>query len=541
MEIKKTSASSIAQPEIQQKSEVSKTKSSAQSLISDSFETSKSADSNQGSTASSEPEKKAGQITGGILIKQMTAARLGGTSVSGESSGKKELSPEQQSRVSNSDPRKKNLDPSSFLQDARSKDEARKNSGLQPPFASNIGDANSKFTNVSRVGKDQVTNATGSEQTSNAVKDADRLVDGGSLRTQVDAEVAEQHQDTNALGGSTNDRLNNLLNPTAAGPQQSGKTGKDQLAYEQNSGRINKDLSTTIIMDREGTSKGGGASIYHQENTSNTDGSSKIITHETNYPDDKTKVETDTITHFDANNQETSSSLTKVTSKNDGTIIVYTANTTTNKDGSSTTTSEETTTKDFQIISSVTKESKTTKDGQTTTKTTTETNTTSGGTKSYDQEHYTGNIPDAVKKVMDYFKQQATSQKPQSGGETAHTDDNAEADPTVGGSVSNRVAQQGNLGLFGNPGSADLQTGFSGGQGSVGSSQSGGNVDFGPDSDQVGYTGPTHQDDPGDVQFGSQSPVVKDAVESKNSDDDSKDSNDLTDILNRNRKRGAVN
>src|SRR6185295_18774986 len=221
MEVRKANQQ-IIQTETPQKSEVSKTKNAVQNLISDSFEkeNSKSSDSNSSSTASSEPEKKPGQITGGILIKQMTAARLGGVNQSTESSTKKDLTPEQQSSVSNSDARKKNLDPSSFLQDARSKDEDRKNSGLQPPFATNTGYENSR---LSKVGKDKVTNTSGTEQTSNAVKDADRLVDGGSLRTQVDAEAAERHQDTNALGGSTNDRLSDLLNPTAAGPQQSGQ------------------------------------------------------------------------------------------------------------------------------------------------------------------------------------------------------------------------------------------------------------------------------------------------------------------------------
>ncbi len=165
------------------------------------------------------------------------------------------------------------------------------------------------------------------------------------------------------------------------------------------------------------------------------------------------------------------------------------------------------------------------------------TKTAGGGTKSYDQENYTGNIPDEVKKTMDYFRQQALAQKPQSGGETVHTDDSATGGTITGGSVSNLVAQQGNLGLLGNPGSATSQNGLGGGQGHVGSSQSGGNIDPGPDSDSSGYTGITHQDDPGDIQFGSQEPVVKDGVESKNSNDENKDSNDLTDPLNRNRKK----
>src|SRR5262245_3680737 len=127
MEVRKAVVPQLIQPQIDQKSEVSKTKSGNQNLITDSFEkkNSQSSNSDSSSSASSEPEKKAGQITGGILIKQMTAARIGETNVkseqSTESSGKKELSPEQQSRVSNSDPQKENLKPSFFLQDARSR------------------------------------------------------------------------------------------------------------------------------------------------------------------------------------------------------------------------------------------------------------------------------------------------------------------------------------------------------------------------------------------------------------------------------------
>jgi hypothetical protein len=540
MEVRKANQQ-IIQPEIPQKSEVIKTKNAVQNLISDSFEkeNSQSSSSNSGSTASTEPEKKAGQITGGILIKQMTAARIGqpNAAQSSQTSGKKDLSPEQQSRVSNSDPQKKNLNSSYLLQDARSKDEDRKNSGLQPPFGSNKGDASSKFTNVSPVGKDQVINATGSDQTSNAVKDANRFADGGSIRSQVDAEVAERHQDSNAVGRSTNDRLSDLLNPTSGGPQQSSQThGKDQVAYERTRTTLNTDTgSLTTYIDREGTAKGGGAFIIHQENTSNLDGTSTITTNETSYPDDKTKVEQRTRAFFDENNNEITSSLTKVTLKNDGTAIVFTANTTANLDGSTTTNTEETTSKDGQIISNVTKETTTNKDGSSTTKVTNETNTPAGGAKSYDQENYTGNIPDELKKTMEYFKQQAISQKPSSGGETAHTDDNAEADPTVGGSVSNLVVQQGNLGLFGNPGSATSQNGPSSGQGPTGSSQSGGDVDFGPDSDQVGYNGPTHQDDPSDVQLGP-AEQPKSQTDAKKSEDPDDSSTPNLDPLHQNRR-----
>ncbi|HEY7160117.1 MAG TPA: hypothetical protein VH815_02615, partial [Acidobacteriota bacterium] len=124
MEVRKAVVPQSIQPQIDEKSEVSKAKSAIQNLIADSFEkeNSQSSSSNSSSTASSEPEKKGGQITNGILIKQMTAARIGPTSAkqSSEVSGKKDLSPEEQARVSNSDPQKENLNPSYSLQGARS-------------------------------------------------------------------------------------------------------------------------------------------------------------------------------------------------------------------------------------------------------------------------------------------------------------------------------------------------------------------------------------------------------------------------------------
>jgi hypothetical protein len=512
MEVRKTNQ--LIQTQIDQKAEVTKAKSAIQNLIADSFQTenSQSSSSDSGSAASSEPEKKAGQITNGILIKQMTAARIGGTNAkqSSEVSGKKDLTPEQQASVSNSDPQKKNLNPSFVLQDSRTKDQDRKNSGLQPPFAPNTGFENSRF---SKVGKDQVSNTTSSEQTSDAVKDADRLVDGGSLRNQLGDEVAERHQDSTGIGGSTNDRLNDLLNPTAGGPQESAKAGKDQLAYAHESTRTNKDGSTTLVRE-EGGSIGGGSSYVLNSESTFKDGK-QIAGHSTQtiYGTD-TKTVIDTKNTFDSNGRLSGQTKTTTTSNQDGS---YTSTETSTRDKNGKTTSNKT---------------ETTKNADGSTTTTTSTTTPSGGgVKSYDQENYTGNIPDAVKKTMEYFKQQAISQKPSTGGETAHTDDNAEADPTIGGTVSNRVAQQGAVGLFGNPGSPTSEN-TDKGRTPVASSQGGGNVDFGPDSDQVGYTGPTHQDDPGDVEFGSQEPVVKGAVQSKNSDDDSSDSRTSFDILN---------
>jgi hypothetical protein len=494
MEVRK--ATQTIQTQIDQKSEVTKIKSANQNPITDLFttESSQSSNSNSSSTASSEPEKKAGQITSGILIKQMTAARIGETNAkqSAEVSGKKDLTPEEQSRVSNSHPEKENLNPSFSLQDARSRYEDSKNSGLQPPFASNKVDANSKFTNVSRVGKDQVINTTGSDQTSNAVKDANRLVDGGTLRSLVDAEVAERHQDRNAIGGSKNDQLSDLLNPTYAGPQQSGQThGKG--AIEQ----VWDDKKQEVKGSKSDSSLGPG------------------VTNFLTTGNDSTRKQTFKDAEKDFYDQD---GRTEKTGKDGTTVIKDGGDITVIKDGTKTVTHKDGSYEEYGADGKL-------KDH-------------GGPLKSYDRENYAGNVPGEVQKLTNYFKQQVASQKPSTGGETAHTDDNAAADPTVGGSVSNFYVQQGAVGLFGNPGNQDLAEGSTtGGRGPVGSSQSGGNVDYGPDSDQVGYKGATHQDDPADVQFGSQSPVVKDAVQSKNSDDDTKESNNLTNILNLKRQK----
>jgi hypothetical protein len=471
MEVKKaTTTSQITQSD--QKAEVTKIKSPVQNLITDSFESKNSAaaDSNT-SSASTEPEKKAGQITGGILIKQMTNARLGGAN------------------------------PGSKSQDS-------KNSGLQPPFAT----SNLKSPGVINAAtKQQIISASGqssNEQTSNAVKGAGRFVDGGSLRSQFDAEVSGHNQDANALGGS--DRFTGLLDPTARGSQQSGRVGKDSLAYEKSTTETQPDgghTETTDLLyhDKDGEHES------HTEVTYSKDGLVEFYQTDTVHGEDNTVVvkEIETFIQHDKDGNQTNSTTTttKTTTNPDGSTKVENTTTTTDQNGKQTTNSN-----------------------------TTETPPAGGGAKSYNQENYTGNIPDAVKKTMEYFKQQAAAQKPQTGGETVLTDDSASGGTITGGPVSNLVAQQG-IGGLSNPGSRDaVDGGTTGGQGHLGS-QSGGNVDFGQDSDRIGYTGITHEDDPGDVQFGSQEPVVKDAVESKNSDDDSKDSNDLTDILNPKRRR----
>ena len=106
MEIRKTQqAVSVSKVEENQKADVTKAKPIGQNQTPDSFQigSSRTSDNAGNGSASAEPEKKAGQITGGILIKQMTAARLGESGIkspeskqSKEQTGTRELSQREQ-------------------------------------------------------------------------------------------------------------------------------------------------------------------------------------------------------------------------------------------------------------------------------------------------------------------------------------------------------------------------------------------------------------------------------------------------------------
>jgi hypothetical protein len=503
MEVRKANQQ-IIQPEIPQKSEVSKTKSAVQNLIADSFETenSKSSDSNSSSTASSEPEKKAGQITNGILIKQMTAARIGQTNAkqSGETSGKKDLSPEEQQQVSKLNPKEDFKKPSSSVEDARSRYEDRKNSGLQAPFAPKKPTESEQQAKVNQskeqakdlIGKDARVQDGSQKDFSN-----DPLVSGKGARDAIKDETNNRQNETNALGGSKKDQLSSLLNPTSSSPTQSGPT------YDQS--MIANDIAERAIRDglftREEYEK---AKAEHKD----TPKTAPATPEEPTAPGQSEKPKISDI-------------LINIVTGLPGAFLPRGIVTPpVPPDGP-------TGGNALRGIKAIFESKDRTPESE----------TLKGSTGIPTEENAHGNIPPELQKVMDYLKQQAASQKPQSGGETVHTDDSATGGTiNGGGEAGSIIVQQGNLGLLGNPGSATTQTGQGGGQGHLGS-QSGGNVDFGQDSDQVGYTGVTHQEDPGDVQFGSQEPVIKDAVESKNSDDDNKDSNDLTDILNPKRRR----
>jgi len=507
MEVRK--ATQIIQPQIDQKSEVTKIKSANQNPITDLFEKENSQSSNSSSnSASSEPEKKAGQITSGILIKQMTSARIGETNAkqSGEASGKKELSPEEQSRVSNSHPENENLKPTFFLQDARSRYEDSKNSGLQAPFAPKKpaeSEQQSRVNQSREQAKDLIGKDTKVQDGSQKDFSNDPLLNGTKIRDAVQDAAGERKDESTALGGkSGKDRLTSLADPTSSGAQQSGPTYDKSMIATDADAVAERAIRDGLITREE----------YEAAKAKHAD---KPATTPTTTPEEPkaagqsaTPSAKDIVINFVTN-------LPGIFLPRGVVTPPVPPDPETGKNV-------------MRGIKAITDSKDRTPESE----------TLKGSAGIPTEENAHGNIPPEVQKAMDYLRQQAMALKPPSGGETVHTDDSATGGTdTGGGEAGSLIVQQGNLGLLGNPGNATSQTGTGGGQGHVGSSQSGGNVDFGPDSDQVGYNGPTHQDDPSDVQFGPQSPAVKGAVESKSSDDDNSNSKALTDILNLKRKK----
>jgi len=149
-----------------------------------------------------------------------------------------------------------------------------------------------------------------------------------------------------------------------------------------------------------------------------------------------------------------------------------------------------------------------------------------GGLGIPDPENYQANLPESIKKLEEFFKNQMQNLKPHPGGEKAHTTD---AVGTEVGSVDSLLLKQGNLGLLGNPGEAPQRGGQTGSY-SGGSNPSvfGGNIDYGPDSDKSGWTGRTIQDDPGGVHFGPEEPAG--GTPKSNNTDASDNSVDLTSL-----------
>lgn len=351
-----------------------------------------------------------------------------------------------------------------------------------------------------------IKNSTGhAEQSSAAVKDAQQKLNGGTTnyRDSLDQEVARRRQDVVMHGGSSAiDRVLGSRPDLAAAPKGKGSvpTGADQVAYDTTTSRTNKDKSTTVIKDHAFQDSNGSIITDHTEATLR----GKIETIEekkTELRKDNTKIETNS----------------KTTTDYDNNVVNRTEKSTTyDKNGNVT-------------------ESKTTN-----TTTPFSTSQPMGGSKKMPgvDDRGAGNIPEDIKKSIDYDLQQIRNSKPKSGGETELTDGDVTGNSADGSvPINNAFTRTGGvMGAVAQPTRAgEYVAGES--NGTVGSAiQNGGATDS---LDGSSWTGTTHQDDPGDVQFGPQTPVAE-SNDSKKTDkdtDNSSDSSVLDGILNRKSKK----
>ncbi len=416
-----------------------------------------------------------------------------------ENSGKKELGASQQQEASKMN-YKDFGNNGTTSQDSRTRYEDAKNSGLVAQLGHSKRESNPRTDRLPKgMTADDIKNLNspiGSEQTSDAVKDAQQKLNGSTNdRDSLDQELAQRRSDYSRFGGSTPiDRLRNSSPDPTAAPKGKGSvpTGTDAVAYSGKSKwHQNEDGSLTQIKD-DVDAYDGDVYMRRNEKTFNTDGTRIDETKQTIFKKDNSKVETDSKNYFDANGK-----LTKHTS----------TTTTTDKDGGKTVETETVT-------------------------------PPPGGSKKMPgiDDRGVGNIPEDIKKGIEYDMQQIRNSKPKSGGETELTDGGVTGNSADGsvpvndaftrtGGVMGAVAQPTRAGEeVGNPSNV-----------TVGSAvQNGGATDS---LDGSSWTGTTHQDDPADVQFGPQTPVAG-SVDSKKTDKDADgDSSLLNQILNRKSKK----
>ncbi len=388
----------------------------------------------------------------------------------GENSGLKDLTPSEQQQASSMN-YKDFLDfksSSLFTQDNRTKYEDIKNSGLLEGLGhgKQTIDEKSKERIKGNTADDikDLNSPMAQEQTNDGVQ---QLTGDTSMRDFVKQEIAERHQEFNKLGNGTPlERFAKSVDPSS-NQGNTRPTGKDQIAYMQESERKNKDGSTTYIHD-EAFESSGNTHVYHQEKTYNLkDRSYTVKEKETIYQKDNTKVEKEskTVTDKDKTTKNTS---TTTTTKDDGSVTTTTTTTTTNKDGSKTTT-------------------------------TTEKTTPGGGTKSYDPENYKGNIPEVLQRTMDHLKEQAKKLRPEGGGERVLTDGGASGTPVFSGGTGNVSPRMGGItGMVGQPTQAGEEIGNGNFDGGSNADANGGAINNGENN----WTGTTREDDPADVHFG---------------------------------------
>ena len=101
---------------------------------------------------------------------------------------------------------------------------------------------------------------------------------------------------------------------------------------------------------------------------------------------------------------------------------------------------------------------------------------------------------------MDYLLNQYRNAHKNPGGQEIQEDPNAVNGGTKVDDPNLHVFELGNTGLVGQP-DTTREPGSIGGSTQPGGA-SGGDIDWGPDSNETGFNGTPHQDNPGDVQFG---------------------------------------
>lgn len=391
----------------------------------------------------------------------------------GENSGQKDLTPSEQQQASTMTYKDfQNFKSSSlFTQDNRTKYDDAKNSGLLEglPHGKETSDAKAKAEIKARTadGIKDLNSPMAPEQTNDAIR---QLTGDTSLRDFVKQEIAERHDDFNKLGnGTALERLANSLDPSSnQGNTNTKPTGKDQIAYERESDRKNKDGTTTHIEEHARTFGNGTTQVFRHESTEKKDGTEFHLIENTQYKQDNTKVEYKSKENYDANGKLINATSTTTTTEKDGTVTTSTTTTTKNEDGS-------------------------------TTKTTTEKTTPGGGTKSYDPENYKGNVPEVLQRTMDHFKEQAKKLRPEGGGERVLTDGGASGTPVFSGGTENVSPRMGGInGMVGQPTQAGEEIGHGSLGGGSNPDQNGGATDV----DGNNWTGRTIEDDPTDVHFG---------------------------------------
>lgn len=383
-----------------------------------------------------------------------------------ENSGKKELSPEEEQRASHFATDKLER-PNSFVQTSESRKKESESSGLDAPFTRPKGaleELKEKTAEDKKKAKDFILGNTLGNDTGN--ENVNQLVDGSNLRDTLKNEMEERHEEINVItggGGSGKERLTKVMGSLTPEPEKSEpKYGKDMIS--QSSLGINPTDAEVqdAIRKRE-----------EKENAKNNPAPK---------PKDDSLIPTwgEVKKFFGIGPKEEEILI-------DGALAVaeeygHLPTPPTKKD-------------EYENLGTGIG---TVLNGKNRTP---ESETKKGGTlKDTDYENYKGGTPEEITRHMDYLRDQYRKAHKNPGGQEIQEDPNAIKGGTKVNDANLHVFELGNTGLVGQP-DTTREPGSIGGSTQPGGF-SGGDVDFGPDSNETGFNGTTHQDDPGDIQFG---------------------------------------